>query len=97
MFLFTRRTRLSEGNGTAGVEWAGSIVAKVAELTGQVIRLWGSAFSPGAGTITWTGWFEDLQSLELVGDKLAADPAMERLVKAGTKYTAGGLDDGSCR
>jgi hypothetical protein len=94
MYLFTRRTRLSEGNGTAGVEWAGSVAAKVTELTGREIRLWGSAFSPGAGIITWTGWFEDLQTLELAGDKLAADPAMERLVKAGAKYTDGGLDDG---
>jgi hypothetical protein len=94
MYLFTRRTRLSEGNGTAGVEWAGSIAAKVMELTGREIRLWGSAFSPGAGTITWTGWFDDLHALELVGDRLAADPAMEKLVKAGTKYTDGGLDDG---
>ena len=94
MYLFTRRTRLSEGNGTAGVEWAASVAAKAVELTGREIRVWDSAFSPRAGTITWTGWFEDLQALELAGDKLAADPAMERLVKAGTKYTDGGLDDG---
>ena len=38
MYLFTRRTRLADGNGTAGVEWAGSIAAKVTELTGQEIR-----------------------------------------------------------
>jgi hypothetical protein len=94
MYLFSRRTRLSDGNGTAGVEWAGKIAAKVKELTGTEIQLWATVYSPGFGTISWTGWFEDLQALEAVGDKLQADPAMEKLVNAGAKYTQGGLDDG---
>ncbi len=94
MYLFSRRTRLSDGNGTAGVEWAGKIAAKVKELTGTEIQLWATVYSPGYGTISWTGWFEDLPALEAVGDKLQADPAMEKLVNAGAKYTQGGLDDG---
>ena len=94
MYLFTRRTRLSEGNGTAGVEWAGQIAAKVKELTGQEIQLWSTVYSPGFGTISWTGWFDDLEALERVGDALQADPSMEKLANAGTKYTEGGLDDG---
>jgi hypothetical protein len=94
MYLFSRRTRLTDGNGTAGVEWAQSIAGKVKELTGQEIQLWGSVYSPGFGTISWTGWFEDLTSLEDVGNKLQADPSMEKLSNAGTKYTTGGLDDG---
>ncbi len=94
MYLFSRRTRLSGGNGTAGVEWAQSIANKVKELTGTEIQLWSTVYSPGFGTISWTGWFEDLQSLETVGDKLQTDPGMEKLNNAGTKYTEGGLDDG---
>jgi hypothetical protein len=94
MYLFTRRTRLAGGNGMAGVEWAGSICAKVKELTGQEIELWASVFSPGYGTISWTGWFEDLASLEAVGDKLEADPSFAKLSDAGAKFTEGGLDDG---
>lgn len=94
MYLFTRRTRLSAGNGTAGVEWAGQIAAKVKELTGTEIQLWSTVYSPGFGTISWTGWFESLEALEKVGDTLQADPSMEKLSNAGAKYTEGGLDDG---
>jgi hypothetical protein len=94
MYLFTRRTRLTPGHGTAGVDWAGQIVTKVKELTGADLQLWGTVYSPGSGTISWTGWFEDLTALEVVGDTLQADPAMEKLANAGSKYTDGGLDDG---
>ncbi len=94
MYLFTRRTRLTPGNGSAGVEWAGQVAAKVKEVTGHEIELWGTVYSPGFGTISWTGWFEDLVSLEAVGDKLQSDSAMEKLSNAGSKYTDGSLDDG---
>lgn len=94
MYMFSRRTRLSGGNGTAGVEWALSIANKVKDLTGTELGLWSTVYSTGFGTISWTGWFEDLQALETVGDKLQADPGMEKLSNAGTKYTEGGLDDG---
>ncbi len=94
MYLFTRRRRLSDGNGTAGVEWARSITAKVTDLTGHDIRLWATVYSAGYGTISWTGWFHDLEAIETLGDTLAADPAMEKLTNAGTRYSAGGLDDG---
>jgi hypothetical protein len=76
------------------VEWAGQIAAKVQELTGQEIQLWSTVYSAGYGTISWTGWFEDLEALEKVGDTLAADPSMEKLSNAGAKFTEGGLDDG---
>lgn len=94
MYLFARRTRLMRGNGMAGVEWAGSICAKVKELTGQEIELWASAYSPGYGTISWTGWFEDLAALEAVGDKLEGDPSFGDLADEGAKFTAGAVDDG---
>jgi hypothetical protein len=94
MYLFTRRTRLSGGNGTAGVEWALQIAAKVKELTGTEIQLWSTVYSPGFGTISWTGWFESLEALEKLGDTLQADPSMEKLSNAGAKFTEGGLDDG---
>lgn len=94
MYLFSRRTRLSGGNGTAGVEWAGKIAAKVKELTGTEIQLWSTVYSPAFGTISWTGWFESLEALEKVGDTLQGDPSMQKLSDAGTKYTEGGLDDG---
>jgi hypothetical protein len=94
MYLFTRRTRLAGGDGAAGVTWAASIAAKVNEVTGQEVQLWGTVYSPGFGTISWTGWFADLASLEQVGDKLQADPGMQKLANDGTKFTDGSLDDG---
>ncbi len=94
MYLFTRQTRLAAGNGTAGLEWAGSICAKVKELTGQEMELWARVYSPGFGTISWTGWFPDLAALEAVGDKLEADPSWSTLTDLGAKFTEGGFDDG---
>jgi hypothetical protein len=94
MYLFTRRTRLARGSASAGMAWAASITAKVKEVTGQEIQLWGSVFSPGVGSISWTGWFADLAALEGVGDKLQADSSMEDLSNAGEEYTDGSLDDG---
>ena len=93
MYLFSRRARLAGGNGTAGLEWASSIGAKVNQITGQEIQLWGTVYSPGFGTVSWTGWFADLASLESVGDKLQADPGYLELADAGAKLTEGGLDD----
>ncbi len=93
MYLFSRRTRLVGGNGMAGLEWATSICAKVQQITGQEIQLWGTVYSPGFGTVSWTGWFADLASLESVGDKLQADPGYLDLTDAGAKFTEGGLDD----
>ena len=94
MYLFTRRTRLTGGDSGAGVTWAASIATKVKEVTGQEIELWGTVYSAGFGTISWTGWFEDLAALETFGDKLQGDAAMEKLGNEGTKHTDGLLDDG---
>jgi hypothetical protein len=93
MYLLTRRARLSDGNGTAGLDWAGKIAAKIQELTGTDIQLWSTVHSPGFGTISWAGWFDDLEALERAGDTLQADPSMEKLSNAGTRYTVGGMDD----
>jgi hypothetical protein len=94
MYLFTRRTRLAGGNGPAGIEWASQITSKVKEVSGHDVQLWSTVFSPGFGTISWTAWFDDLASLEAVGDKLDADPGMNQLGDKGAQLTDGTLDDG---
>ena len=93
MYLFTRRTRLAGGNAAEGVAWAASVAMQVKEVTGQEIRLWSTVYSQGFGTISWTGWFADLTSLEAIGDKLQANAGMQKLVTEGTKFTDGNLDD----
>lgn len=93
MYLFSRRTRLAGGHGTAGVEWAAGIGAKVTEITGHDVQLWANVYSPGYGTITWTAWFEDLAALESMGDQLAAEPSYMAMADAGAGFTEGGVDD----
>jgi hypothetical protein len=93
MYLFTRRTRLAPGHGTAGVDWARSVAEKARALTGHELRLWGNAYSSRVGTIWWSSWFDGFDALERFADALEADPAMEKLTNAGTRYTAGGFDD----
>jgi hypothetical protein len=97
MYLFSRTTRLARGDAAAGVAWALSITEKVKQVTGHDLQLWSTVYSPGVGTIAWTAWFDDLASLEAVGDKLNADPAMGALGNAGNEFTDGSLDDGLLR
>ena len=94
MYLFSRRTRLAGGNGMAGLEWATSILPKVKEIAGHEVQLWGTVYSPGFGTISWTAWVEDLSALEALGDKLQADAGYLELTNQGAQFTEGGLDDG---
>lgn len=94
MYLFSRRTRLVGGNGTAGLEWATAIAEKVTAITGHEVQLWATVYSPAYGTISWTAWFEDLAALEKLGDTLTADAAFSKLADQGEKFTNGGLDDG---
>jgi hypothetical protein len=94
MYLFSRRTRLTGGGTIAGMAWASSITEKVKEITGHEVQLWSTVYSQGFGTISWTAWFDDLASLEALGDKLNADPSMAELADAGNEFTDGTLDDG---
>lgn len=91
MYLFSRRTRLTS---FAGAEWANNIAAKATEITGNETQVWGSVYSPGYGTITWTAWNADLASLEAFGDKIQVDPGYLSLVSEGGNYTDGHADDG---
>lgn len=93
MYLFTRRTRLVGGNGSAGLDWAVGVTTKVNQITGHDVQLWAGSYSPGFGTITWTAWFDDLTALETLGDKLQADPGFVTLSNEGAKLTDGTLDD----
>jgi hypothetical protein len=93
MYLYTRRTRLAPGHGTAGVDWASTVAQKARELTGQEFQLWGTVWSPSAGSIIWSAWVDGLESLEKLGDILEGDAAMEKLMSAGTRYIVGRYDD----
>lgn len=93
MYLFNRRTRLAGGHGTAGVEWAVGIAAKVKEVTGHEVQVWATVWSPGYGTISWTAWFENLTALESMGDQLSAEPSYMAMADAGAGFTEGGVDD----
>jgi hypothetical protein len=93
MYLFTRRTRIVGGNGTKGLDWAMSTTAKVKAVTGHEVQLWATMYSPNAGEVTWTAWFDDLTALETLSDKLQAEPSFVSLANDGAKFTDGTLDD----
>lgn len=93
MYLFTRRTRLVGGNGSAGIEWATGLCSSVKAVTDHDVQLWASVYSPGFGTVSWTAWVEDLAQLESIGDRLGADADYAALVDRGASLTDGTLDD----
>lgn len=89
MYLFSRSTRLTGGNGRAGMEWAISMTEKVRQISGLQVDLWSTVYSEGFGTVHWTAWLPDLQTLETAGDKLMADDGYIDLGNEGAKLTDG--------
>lgn len=93
MYLFSRRARLKPGADADSVAWAASICPKVQEVTGSEVQLWATTWSAGFGTLSWTGWFSDLASLEAMGDELQADAGYNDLVSHGVDHLDGMPDD----
>lgn len=91
MYLMTRRTRLSSAEG---LEWAVSILGRAKEVTGNEIQLWGTVYSAGFGTVSWTSWWADLGSMETAFAALEADEAYRAAAAEGRAFTNGVLDDG---
>ncbi|HML01010.1 MAG TPA: hypothetical protein VK428_12535 [Acidimicrobiales bacterium] len=63
-------------------------------MTGNDVRLWAHAFSPGFGTVSWTSWWADLVSLESGLDKLQGDAKFMALAEEGRSFIDGPIDDG---
>jgi hypothetical protein len=93
MYLFSRRTRLAGGNGRAGLEWAVAMCERVNQITGLDVGLWGTVYSEGFGTISFTTFLPDLAALEAAGDKLQVDDGYLEASDKGAALTIGGLDD----
>mgnify|MGYP003403343712 CR=1 FL=1 len=94
MYLFSRTARVGPATG---VPWAVEITELVRRRTGQDLRLWSTAYSSGVGTMTWTGWFEDLVHLEFfsnkIGDMMHTDEAYMALLEQGSALIEGSVDD----
>jgi hypothetical protein len=93
MYLFSRTTRLSGGQGRRGVEWAMGMAERVNAGTDLEVGLWGHAYSAGVGTIAWTAFVPDMGVLEAANDKLLADDSYVGAVDQGAALTEGGVDD----
>jgi hypothetical protein len=91
MYLFTRRGRLTRG--VQGVLWATTIRDHVSQIIGNEVGLWSTAYSPAAGTMTWTTWWSDLATLETAMRRLTADQRYVELVVEGIEYMPMGVDD----
>ena len=51
MYLYVRSRQLQNDTD---VDWAAAVRARMAEVTGNDVRLWEKAYSPGTGTVRWT-------------------------------------------
>ena len=90
MYLFSRQTRIA---GPDGLEWAVNIGQRAADISSHPIDLWGTVYSAGFGSVSWTAWFEDMASLESFGDTLNGNEEYQGLAAQGRELTEGGLDD----
>jgi hypothetical protein len=90
MYLFSRSTRIADGDG---LTWAVTMTEHAKRVTGLDIGLWGQVWSPEFGRIAWTTFVPDLATLAAAGDKMNADAAMTAAGAAGAVHTTGGIDD----
>ena len=93
MYLFTRTGRLRPGNARESIAWAVGVTEKVNQITSLDVGLWTTLVSPGNGTLVWSTFVEDLQSLEDANAKLAVDDIFVSEADRGAQFADGNLDD----
>jgi len=93
MYLFTRTGRLRPGSTRESVAWAVGITEKVNQITSLDVGLWTTFSSPGNGSLVWSTFVEDLQSLEDANAKLAVDDILVSEIDRGAQYADGNIDD----
>ena len=93
MYLFTRTGRLRPGSSRESVTWAIGVTEKVNQITSLDVGLWTTLMSPGNGTLVWSTFVEDLQSLEDANAKLAVDDIFVSEVDRGAQFADGNIDD----
>ena len=93
MYLFTRTGRLRPGSSRESVAWAIGVTEKVNQITSLDVGLWTTLVSPGNGTLVWSTFVEDLQSLEDANAKLAVDDIFVSEVDRGAQFADGNVDD----
>ncbi len=90
MYLYVRSLQLQND---ADVDWAEAVRARTAEVTGNDVRLWQKVYSPGAGTVRWTSWWDNLATLDRALGAVRADTVYGQLAREGTASAAGPADD----
>lgn len=93
MYLFTRTGRIRPGNLRDSMAWAVGVTEKVNQITSLDIGLWTTAMSPGNGSLVWSTFVEDLQSLEDANAKLMVDDIFVSELDRGAQFGEGGVDD----
>jgi hypothetical protein len=93
MYLFTRTGRLRPGSSRESVAWAIGVTEKVNQVTSLDVGLWTTLMSPGNGTLVWSTFVEDLQSLEDANAKLAVDDILVSEIDRGAQFADGNIDD----
>jgi hypothetical protein len=93
MYLFTRTGRLRPGSSRDSVAWAIGVTEKVNQITSLDVGLWTTLLSPGNGTLVWSTFVDDLQSLEDANAKLVVDDILVSEVDRGAQFADGNIDD----
>jgi hypothetical protein len=93
MYLFSRQARLAPGNTHDAMTWAANITEKVKQITSLDVSLFTKMFSTEVGTLAWTAFVPDLETIETANDKLLADNGYIAMVDAGAKFGTTGADD----
>jgi len=94
MYIFSRRRRINPGHARAAVANAVEISAKVGNITGLNVGVWGMVASPDAGVITWSTRLDDLEQLSMAFEKLMAASDFQDWIEATASDWDGGVTDG---
>lgn len=75
------------------MQWATCRGGHAGEVLGTDVQFWVTAFSPSAGTLTWTSWWTALGSLEAGMAALRVDAKYISLTGRGAGFVEEGIDD----
>jgi hypothetical protein len=90
MYLFARQAVV---RGQDALKWSVDIGAAAAAAVNAEVGVWANAFSPAAGTITWTSRWPDLGTMGKSMDGLMSDATYLALVAEAQQYIYGAVDD----
>ena len=93
MYLFRRTRTANPSHLGDALQWAPEVAKCASTVAGLTVSPWASVYGVPQGTLHWTCRVDSQAELDVITKKLAADPAYQKIVAAGSAFFSGPSDD----